>query len=79
MYCVIRASAPSLYNVYRRYDTSLAKSPRTIMSRSTPCHAAYAAVARSVLMRMRICVFAHACVMYARISIFGAPWRSSSQ
>ena len=42
-----------------------------------PCHEAYSAGARSVLMRMRIHVFAHACVMYARISIFGAPWHSS--
>ena len=23
MYCVMRASVPSLYNVYRRYDTSI--------------------------------------------------------
>ena len=23
MYCVMRASAPSLYNVYRRYDTKM--------------------------------------------------------
>ena len=26
MYCVMRASAPSLYNVYRRYDTTVARS-----------------------------------------------------
>ena len=42
-----------------------------------PCHEAYSAGVRSVLICMRIRVFAHACVMYARISIFGVPWRSS--
>ena len=32
MYCVMRASAPSLYNVYRRYDVGMARMLNTFQN-----------------------------------------------
>ena len=34
MYCVMRASVPSLYNVYRRYDRKIAARCTTRLARS---------------------------------------------
>ena len=34
MYCVMRVSAPSLYNVYRRYDTYIQSVEKVSASKS---------------------------------------------